>query len=81
MEQQNSHNEDQDQNVRSMHPEIPSYMARKRRIEKRLNVFHLRCLRKILGIIWQDKVTNNEILVREKSSTYDCNYLQEETKT
>ena len=30
--------------------------------EKRLNVFHMRCLRRILGIIWQDKVTNKVVL-------------------
>ena len=30
--------------------------------EKRLNVFHMRCLRRILGITWQDKVTNNAVL-------------------
>ena len=32
--------------------------------EKRLNVFHLRCLRRILNISWQDKVTNVEVLQR-----------------
>ena len=30
--------------------------------EKILNVFHMRCLRSILGITWQDKVTNNAVL-------------------
>ena len=30
--------------------------------EKWLNVFHMRCLRHILGITWQDKVTNNVVL-------------------
>ena len=30
--------------------------------EKRLNTFHLRSLRCILGISWQDKVTNTDIL-------------------
>ena len=30
--------------------------------EKRLNVFHMRCLRHILGITWQDKVTNKVVL-------------------
>ena len=29
---------------------------------KRLNVFHMRCLRRILGITWQDKVTNKVVL-------------------
>ena len=28
------------------------------RHEKQLNSFHLRCLRRILGISWQDKVPN-----------------------
>ena len=32
------------------------------RQEKKLNTFHLRCLRRILGITWQDKVTNTEVL-------------------
>ena len=30
--------------------------------EKRLNVFHMHCLRRILGITWQDKVTNKVVL-------------------
>ena len=30
--------------------------------EKRLNVFHMRCLRRILGITGQDMVTNNVVL-------------------
>ena len=30
--------------------------------EKRLNVFHMRCLRRILGITGQDKVTNKVVL-------------------
>lgn len=32
--------------------------------ERKLQVFHLRCLRRVLGISWQDKVTNNEVLDR-----------------
>lgn len=32
------------------------------RQEKRLNTFHLRCLRKILGITWSDKISNVEVL-------------------
>ena len=32
--------------------------------EKRLNSFHLRCLRRILHIKWQDKVPNVEVLER-----------------
>ena len=30
--------------------------------EKWLNVFPMRCFRHILGITWQDKVTNNVVL-------------------
>ena len=30
--------------------------------EKRLNVFHMRCFRRILAITWQDKVTNKVVL-------------------
>ena len=30
--------------------------------EKRLNVFHMCCLTRILGITWQDKVTNKVVL-------------------
>ena len=32
------------------------------RQEKRLNSFHMRCLRKILGIKWQDKIPDTEVL-------------------
>jgi hypothetical protein len=32
------------------------------RHEKKLNSFHLRCLRRILHIQWQDKVSNTEVL-------------------
>ena len=32
------------------------------RQERRLNAFHLRCLRRLLGITWQDRVTNTNIL-------------------
>ena len=34
------------------------------RQEKKLNAFQMRCLRLILYIIWQDKVTNNSVLER-----------------
>ena len=34
------------------------------RQEKRLNSFHMRCLRRILGITWQDKITNNKVLAK-----------------
>ena len=32
--------------------------------ERRLNSFHLRSIRRILGISWQDKVTNADVLSR-----------------
>ena len=34
------------------------------RQEKRLNSFHLRSIRRILGITWQDRVSNTEVLSR-----------------
>ena len=37
--------------------------------ERRLNQFHLRCLRKILKIKWQDRVSNPEVLKRSNSTT------------
>lgn len=30
--------------------------------EHRLNTFHLRCLRRLLGLTWQDRVPNSEVL-------------------
>ena len=37
------------------------------RQERRLNTFHLRCLRRILGISWQDHIPNSEVLARAGS--------------
>ena len=34
------------------------------RQERRLNTFHLCCLRRILGISWQDHIPNTEVLAR-----------------
>ena len=39
--------------------------------EKRLNVFHMRCLRRILGITWQDKVTNKVVLAGTEIPSLD----------
>ena len=36
------------------------------RQELRLNAFHLRSIRKILGITWQDRVPNKDVLARAK---------------
>ena len=35
-----------------------------RRHLKKLDQFHLRCLRRLLGISWEDRVTNHEVLHR-----------------
>ena len=35
--------------------------------EKKLNAFHLRCLRRIMGINWWDRITNEEVLSRAGS--------------
>ena len=32
--------------------------------ERRLNSFHLRCLRRILGITWQDRISNKNVLAQ-----------------
>ena len=32
--------------------------------ERRLNAFHLRCLRSILGVTWRDHIPNTEVLGR-----------------
>ena len=37
--------------------------------EKKINTFHLRCLRRILGITWQHKITNEEVLRRTGLTT------------
>ena len=36
------------------------------KIEKKLNVFHRKCLRRILRITWMDHITNTELLRRAK---------------
>ena len=43
----------------------PTYMKQ----ERRLNTFHMRCLKRILGIKWQDHITYQEILKRAKSQS------------
>jgi len=35
-----------------------------RRMQKKLDVFHQRNLRKIIGVTWKDKVTNTDVLKR-----------------
>ena len=39
------------------------------RHERKLNSFHLRCLRRILHIMWQVKITNAEVLARANMSS------------
>ena len=36
------------------------------RQEHRLSVYHLRCLRRILGITWQDRVSNTKVLAQAR---------------
>ena len=40
-----------------------------RRHEKKLNRFHLNCLRKLLRIRWQDRIPDTEVLDRAKQSS------------
>ena len=37
--------------------------------QRRLNTFHLRCLRRILGITWQDHTPNKDVLQRASSQS------------
>ncbi len=37
-----------------------------------LEVFHMRCLRSIMGIRWQDKVTNWKVLQRANASSIEA---------
>ena len=39
------------------------------RQERRLNTFHMRCLKRILGIKWQDRITHQEILMKAKTQS------------
>ena len=39
------------------------------RHEAKLNSFHLRCLRRILGIPWQDRIPNTTVLEKAKCSS------------
>ena len=39
------------------------------RQERRLHAFHMRCLKRILGITWQDKIPHSTILIRAKISS------------
>jgi len=48
----------------SLQPYTPARLGRVQLECQQLNVFHQRNLRKILGIIWKDHVTNMEVLSR-----------------
>ena len=37
--------------------------------ERRLNAFHLRCIRRLLGLTWQDRVTNIDVLAKAGMSS------------
>nr|KAG5710863.1 hypothetical protein BaRGS_027014 [Batillaria attramentaria] len=65
MEHQSADREHQAPRQPSLHPQHPPVRQRvldNVRQEKRLNTFHLRCLRRLLHIKWQDRVTNTEVL-------------------
>ena len=47
-----------------------------RRHIKKLDQFHLRCLRKILGISWDDRVTNQDVLRRAKLPGIEAMIMQ-----
>ena len=49
------------------------------RQEHRLNAFHLRCLRRLLGITWQDRVTNKDVLAQAGISSMFCHANAETT--
>ena len=44
--------------------------------EKRINTFHFRCLRRILKIRWQQKITNEEVLRRTGLTTMYTTFSQ-----
>ena len=46
------------------------------RQEAKLNSFHLRCLRQILGITWQDRIPNTTVLGKAKCSSIHARLSQ-----
>ena len=46
------------------------------RQEGKLNSFHLLCLRRILGIIWQDRIPNTSVLEKTKCSSIHALFSQ-----
>ena len=40
--------------------------------ERKLHAFHMRCLRRLLGITWQDRVRNEDILERAGVRSMNC---------
>ena len=47
-----------------------------RRHVKMLDAFHMRHLRSLLGIKWQDKITNNEVLQRAKMDCVEATLMR-----
>jgi len=45
----------------------------------RLDVFHQQNLRKILGITWKDKITNEEVLKRQHRDVYRTLWQKEDS--
>ena len=40
--------------------------------ERKLNTFHMRCLRRLLGITWQDRIRNEDVLKRAGTWSMQC---------
>ena len=40
--------------------------------ERKLHAFHMRCLRRLLGITWQDRVRNEDVLERAGTRSMNC---------
>ena len=60
------HKKNKDRSIQSSSPYISgceTWTYYRRHVQK-LDSFHLRCLRKILEINWEDRVTNQEVLSR-----------------
>ena len=48
---------------RQVHKAVPAlWLWNLADIQKKLDQFHLRCLRKVMGISWEDRVSNTELL-------------------
>ena len=42
---------------------------------KLLEAFHIRCLKRILGIPWRDRIPHTEVLRRSNLQSIECRYV------